>query len=730
MRKLAAEMQKTGASADSELGQKLQAAATRMTEAKSRVGELNEKLRATSGHAGVAGEAVGHLRESLVHLAEVAGLTLGLEGIKSWIESSAELGEQIERTSVEMGVSASQASELSGVATLTGTSFDALAHNIERFQLNLAKSGKESSAVAQGLHALGMSARQFINVPIPEQLERLAEGVSKFADGGAKTAAILAILGRNGVEMLPFLDRGKEGFEELQKVMARTGFVMGDEVWAGFQHTKEGISEMSLAWQGLSNRLFEVARGPIDAVIKKITQMMESMSPEKIQADMIIAVQSIGSAVSAIGGFAISVEDFFKNIGADIQIVKDDVAGLIAPFERATEAVRKLDEAHNKAVHSAIVDAGHQMGVLGGSPLGLTTNEQAQTPVPAAGGAALGSGPHPMTAGEMQTALDLQVNHWIAGIRSMITGSGKEQFGPFKPPGTKPQAGTMNIGGAAGHGADKGASDAMQEQLKGFDDQIAAAHKAFENEAKLDALKVSGHKMTEMQKLQDTKQALDQEYSLERAALVSESKLEDLKPAKRKEILDKLHALDEQYHAQAEQLAQQTANEQSKIYSKAFGGINSAFTSQIDGLLKGTETIGTAFKKMAADIIENLIKVAAEALLTKVELSLISAIPGAGALLGGIESLLIPSFDVGAWSIPHDTLAMVHANEMVVPARGGVADSVRGLLSGGSVAASSAVGGTTVIHNHNYNGALMDRASVTKAVIAYQKSNPSKQGDW
>lgn len=45
----------------------------------------------------------------------------------------------------------------------------------------------------------------------------------------------------------------------------------------------------------------------------------------------------------------------------------------------------------------------------------------------------------------------------------------------------------------------------------------------------------------------------------------------------------------------------------------------------------------------------------------------------------------IPSFDVGAWRLPADTLAMVHKDEMIVPAASGQADGVRDLLSGSGV---------------------------------------------
>lgn len=43
----------------------------------------------------------------------------------------------------------------------------------------------------------------------------------------------------------------------------------------------------------------------------------------------------------------------------------------------------------------------------------------------------------------------------------------------------------------------------------------------------------------------------------------------------------------------------------------------------------------------------------------------------------------IPSFDVGSWRLPADTLAMVHQDEMIVPAKGGIADGVRNLLENG-----------------------------------------------
>ena len=71
--------------------------------------------------------------------------------------------------------------------------------------------------------------------------------------------------------------------------------------------------------------------------------------------------------------------------------------------------------------------------------------------------------------------------------------------------------------------------------------------------------------------------------------------------------------------------------------------------------------------------------------------------PAAPAAAAGLSAqvsstaLGLASFDVGSWELPNDQLAMVHAGEMIVPSRGGVADEFRSMALGKG-------GGDTHIH--------------------------------
>ncbi|MGB7102414.1 MAG: hypothetical protein WBD95_27075, partial [Xanthobacteraceae bacterium] len=260
------------------------------------IGELTEATKRSSAAIADLADQVkskfASIGDTIAAAAAAFGIGFGADALKNWVAGEAALGEQIENAAAKLGTTAQQASQLSGIATLTGTAFDSLQTNMERFNLNLGSAGNSTSKAAQGLKALGLSAREFVGVPIPQQLELLAEAASKFADGGNKTAAVMAILGRSGAEMIPYLDRGKEGMERLAAAAERTGAVMSNDEAAAFAKTQEDLNEMGLAWQGLSNKIFDAVDGPIDAAIRQFTRLIEGINATDINAE----IQAIAAA--------------------------------------------------------------------------------------------------------------------------------------------------------------------------------------------------------------------------------------------------------------------------------------------------------------------------------------------------------------------------------------------------------------------------------------------------
>ena len=58
------------------------------------------------------------------------------------------------------------------------------------------------------MKVLGINLAEFRSASIAGQVDLMAEAFSRFADGSGKTAAAMALLGKTGADMIPFLDKG------------------------------------------------------------------------------------------------------------------------------------------------------------------------------------------------------------------------------------------------------------------------------------------------------------------------------------------------------------------------------------------------------------------------------------------------------------------------------------------------------------------------------------------
>jgi hypothetical protein len=120
-------------------------------------------------------------------------------------------------------------------------------------------------------------------------------------------------------------------------------------------------------------------------------------------------------------------------------------------------------------------------------------------------------------------------------------------------------------------------------------------------------------------------------------------------------------------------------------------------------------TAGAAAEKLAnaSTISGDAAKAGAGAYASVVQIPIIGPVlaPAAAAVAYG-ATMAFGSYDIGSWSLPHDQLAMVHAGEMIVPSRGGVADEFRSMLGGDGSKKSS---GDTHLH---VNVSAVDGSSV------------------
>jgi hypothetical protein len=165
------------------------------------------------------------------------GVGISIAGLvafgKEAIDAAARLDDMAEKT----GASVEELSKLSQVARISGTDIGVVETFLIKLNKALHGTDEESKNANRALSSIGLSVKELKTLDPAEAMRLIAVQLNKFADGGAKTAAILALTGKSAAEALPFLkDLATETgitarvtaeqaaqAEELQKALRRLG---------------------------------------------------------------------------------------------------------------------------------------------------------------------------------------------------------------------------------------------------------------------------------------------------------------------------------------------------------------------------------------------------------------------------------------------------------------------------------------------------------------------------
>lgn len=218
------------------------------------------------------------IRENLGELAEAFVAGFAIEKIKEFIDAMTELGEKTSTVMAILGVNAKEFAGIQLIAGATGISLDSLVSSMSHLQTTLQKSEEPTGAVAQSLRALGLSARALQGIPIAQQMDKIADAVSKFADGGNKTAIVMNLLGRAGVQMIPTLNEGSEGLQAIRQSSIDASIGLTAMTTEGLERAKVSSVTFGQAVQSLGAFLVGQLGPTIQQVMNTLTDYVSGFN--------------------------------------------------------------------------------------------------------------------------------------------------------------------------------------------------------------------------------------------------------------------------------------------------------------------------------------------------------------------------------------------------------------------------------------------------------------------
>lgn len=153
------------------------------------------------------GEALGGGIRSAGMLAAGALAAVGVSavgavaGFNALINGAADFQDIAEKT----GASAEALASFGTAAGTAGTTVATIGDAMNKLTKNLTGVDDESKAAGAALGALGLNLQDFKKLSPEAQIEAISKSLAGFADGPGKAAVAMALLGKSGAELLPFL---------------------------------------------------------------------------------------------------------------------------------------------------------------------------------------------------------------------------------------------------------------------------------------------------------------------------------------------------------------------------------------------------------------------------------------------------------------------------------------------------------------------------------------------
>lgn len=238
-----------------------------LADAENEAAGFKSKLGSAFGTAGKVGAAAF----GAIATGTAAATTAMVAGAKQ----TAAYGDNIDKMSQKMGISAEAYQEWDAIMQHSGTSIEALKPSMK----TLATQAEKGSEAFQ---KLGISEQEVANLSQEDLFSRVISGLQGMEEGTERTALTAELLGRGATELGALLNTSAEDTEAMRQRVHELGGVMSDEAVKAAAQFQDSLQDMSTAFAGLKRGLTTDLMPSITGVMDGLTEIFSGNSEEGI----------------------------------------------------------------------------------------------------------------------------------------------------------------------------------------------------------------------------------------------------------------------------------------------------------------------------------------------------------------------------------------------------------------------------------------------------------------
>lgn len=223
----------------------------------------------------------------------------------------ANVADQIDHSSKMAGLSAEQYQKLAYAAEQNNVSTAAFDTSLQRLNRSIYEASEGNKTYADAFSKLGISVKEEDGTlrSTNDVLMEMADRFSQIEDPAIKTGIAMDLFGRSGAQLIPMLEDGSAGIQELMDRADDLGIVMSNQAVSGLEKLADTLLDVKLGMGGfgkqIASDIYPVVQLLADGIIWVIEQLNKIPAPIKqaitVGTGLAAAVALIGGAFIAIG---------------------------------------------------------------------------------------------------------------------------------------------------------------------------------------------------------------------------------------------------------------------------------------------------------------------------------------------------------------------------------------------------------------------------------------------
>jgi len=287
------------------------------------------------------------LKSQLTTLSKAA--IAGSVAIGAMVKQSINYMDKFDDFSQITGIAIESLSALTYAATVTGISQETLEGGLVRLTKGMSEAQQGTGEALKAFEALGISTADLGSAD--GVLMQIADRFGNMQDSAEKTALAIAIFGRSGAKLIPFLNEGRTGIERLKKEAEELNVVISTEASRAAAEFNDNLTRLAAASQGWGVTLAEKVLPALNSIVESLVDANKIITSPAVQAFFTGSVFETANIEKAqqnvyyLTGLVESLQDKLNQDGGswfDKHFASQSLAANLEKLDQATILLEKL----------------------------------------------------------------------------------------------------------------------------------------------------------------------------------------------------------------------------------------------------------------------------------------------------------------------------------------------------------------------------------------------------